>query len=66
MRDGSGFAVTCRLRCSIALSLTDRLAQSIALAVHLEEVDVMGEPVEKSTGQALVTEHRRPFLEWQV
>lgn len=42
------------------------LCQAIAFAVHLEDVDVMGQPVEKGAGQAFRAEGFRPFVEWQV
>src|SRR5665647_2542796 len=53
VRDG-GFAAACGLR------------QPVALAVQRQDVDMVGQPVEKRTGQALGAEHRRPFLEWKV
>jgi hypothetical protein len=42
------------------------LLEAIALAVHLQDVDMMGEPVEESTGEAFRPEDRRPFLERQI
>src|ERR1035437_267188 len=49
VRDG-GFSAACGLR------------QPVALAVHRQDVDMVGQPVEKRAGQALGAEHRRPFL----
>ena len=40
--------------------------ESIALAVHLQDVDVMGEPVQQRPGQPLRAEDLGPFVEWQV
>ena len=40
--------------------------QSIAFAVHLQYVDMMGQPVEKSACEAFGTEGLCPFIEWQV
>ena len=37
-----------------------------AVAVHLQNVDVMGEAVEERTGQPFRTEDGGPFIEWQV
>lgn len=42
------------------------LGQAIAFAVHLEDVDVVGQSVEERAGQALGAEGFRPFIEWQV
>ncbi len=42
------------------------LCQAIALAVHLEDVDVVGQPIEERAGQALGAEGFRPFIKWQV
>src|SRR5215210_2007570 len=40
--------------------------QAVAFAVHLEDMDVVGEPVEQGARQALGAEHRRPLVEGQV
>lgn len=42
------------------------LAQTIALAVHFENMDAMGQAVEQSAGHALIAENAGPFLERQV
>ena len=42
------------------------LIEPIAVAVHLEDIDVMGEAVEERAGQAFEAEHLGPFVEWQV
>jgi len=42
------------------------LFEAEALAVHLENVDMMGEPVEQRAGQAFGTEDAGPFIEWQI
>jgi hypothetical protein len=36
------------------------------VAIHLENVDVVGQPVEQGAGQALGTEDRCPFIEGQI
>src|SRR4051812_20724850 len=40
--------------------------EAVALAVHLEDVDVVGEPVEERAGEPLGAEHARPLVERQV
>src|SRR5271169_4868014 len=42
------------------------LIEPVAFAVHLQDMDVMGEPVEQRTGEPLGTEHAGPFVERQV
>ena len=42
------------------------LPEPVAFAVHLQDMDVVGDPVEQCAGEALAGEHRRPFLEGQV
>src|SRR5512143_2081210 len=42
------------------------LFESIALAVHLKDVDMVSETVEKSAGQTFGAEHCGPFVEEQV
>src|SRR5690349_5580277 len=42
------------------------MLEPIALAVHLENMDVMGKPIEESAGQTVVPEHHGPFVERQV
>jgi len=39
------------------------LSQAVAFAVHLEDVDVVGEPVEERAGEALRAEHLGPLVE---
>src|SRR3984893_15386808 len=46
------------------ISAARGLRQPVALAGHRQDVDVVGQPVEKRTGQALGAEYRCPFLEW--
>ena len=42
------------------------LFEAIAVAVHFEDVDVVGEPIEQRAGQALGPEHAGPFVERQI
>ena len=42
------------------------LLEAVAVAVHLQDVDVMGEAVEESAGEAFRTEDLGPFFEGQV
>src|ERR1700759_4670614 len=42
------------------------LFKAIAVAVHLEDVDVMCQPVEQRAGQPLGAEHASPFVKRQI
>ena len=42
------------------------MGETVAVAVHLEDMDVVGEPVEQGAGQALGAEHGCPLVEGQV
>src|SRR5258705_5283559 len=42
------------------------LFEPIAVAVHFEDVDVVGQPVEQRTGQPLGPEHAGPLVERQI
>src|ERR1700724_4812903 len=42
------------------------LFEPITVAVHFEDVDVVGQSVEQRTGQPLGPEHAGPFVEWQI
>jgi len=42
------------------------LRQAVALAVHLEYADVMGQAVEQCAGQAFGAEGLGPFIERQI
>ena len=42
------------------------LLEPVALAVHLENVDVMGEAIEQRAGETLIAENARPFVERQI
>ena len=48
------------------ISFATALLEAVAVAVHFQDVDVVGEPVEQSAGQPLGAEDLGPFLEWQV
>ena len=39
--------------------------EAVALAVHLQDVDVVGEPVQQGTGEAVRAEDLGPFVEGQ-
>lgn len=45
---------------------TAALVEPKALAVHLEDMDVVGEAIEQSAGEALGAEHLGPFIERKV
>ena len=40
--------------------------EPVAVAVHLQDVDVVGEPVQQGSGEPLRAEHVGPFVEGQV
>ena len=42
------------------------LAEAVTFAVHLQDVDVMGQSVQKRAGQAFGPEGFRPFFERQI
>ena len=48
------------------ISLAAALLEAVAVAVHLQDVDVMGNAVEQSAGEAFRAEDLGPFLEGQV
>jgi hypothetical protein len=39
------------------------LFEPVAITVHFEDVDVVGEPVEERAGEALRSEHAGPLVE---
>ena len=41
-------------------------AEAVAVAVHLQDMDVVGEPVQQRAGEAFRPEDRSPFVEGQV
>jgi len=42
------------------------LLESVTVAVHFQDVDMMGDAVEQSPGEAFGAEDLGPFFEWQV
>ena len=42
------------------------MAEAVAVAVHLQDVDVVGEPVQQRAGEALRTKQFGPFAEGEV
>ena len=42
------------------------VADAVAVAVHLQDMDVVGEPVQQRAGEAFRTEHLGPLIEGQV
>src|SRR6267378_7636363 len=51
------------LRLALALLA---LFEAIAVAVHFEDVDMVGQPVEQRAGQPLGAEHAGPLVERQI
>ena len=48
------------------ISFAAALLEAVTIAVHLQDVDVMGNAVEQSTGKPFGAEDLGPFLEGQV
>ena len=42
------------------------MAEAVAVAVHLQDMDVGGEPVQQRAGEGFRPEDRSPFVEGQV
>ena len=42
------------------------MSEAIGATVHLENVDVVGQAIEKRAGEAFLAERGRPFVERQV
>jgi hypothetical protein len=40
--------------------------EPVAFAVHLQDLDVMSEPVERRAGEPFGTEYGRPYIEGQI
>ena len=55
-----------RLRACLAGSLLLTVLEAVAFPVHLEDVDVMGEPVQQGACQPFGSERFGPFVERQV
>src|SRR6202795_3542089 len=49
----------------VALALL-ALFEAIAVAVHFEDMDVVGQPVQQRAGEPLGAEHAGPFVERQI
>ena len=60
---GRGRATAYRSSAIGTVSAGAALAEAVAVAVHLEDIDVMGETVEQCPGQALGAEGLGPFVE---
>ena len=69
-REGVARAAGSSARCGFLWGLADvsgpTLREPVALAIHLEDVDVVGQAVEQSAGQPLRSEGLGPFVERQV
>ena len=54
------------LRPSGRAPATGGVLQAVAVAVQFRQVDMVGEPIQQGTSEALGLEHRWPFFKWQV
>ena len=50
----------------LCCSVLPAALEAVALAVHLQDVDVVGEPVQQRAGEALRAEDLGPFVEGQI
>ena len=55
-----------QLTCLWLASAPLTLFEPIAVAVHFEDMDVVGQPIEERTGQPLGPEHASPLVERQI
>jgi hypothetical protein len=42
------------------------LPEAVAVAVHLQDVDMMGKPIEQGAGEPFRSKHFGPFLKRQI
>ena len=54
------------LRCRRCGGVLPTALESVAVAVHLQDMDVVGEPVQQRAGEAFRSEHLGPLVERQV
>ena len=54
------------MRWLLFYDLTSAVLKPEAIAVHLEDVDMMGEAIEQRAGQSLGAEHAGPLIEGQI
>ena len=50
----------------LGCGVSPAVPEAVAVAVHLQDVDVMGEPVQQGSGQAFRAEDLGPLIEGQV
>ena len=67
-RDFAGIGIDGLLGGGLRLLATPgpRLLEAIALAVHFQDVDVVGQAIEQRAGEPLIAEDAGPFVEWQI
>ncbi len=64
--DAFSFGGVCIERSLGSAAPTFRLLEPVAIAIHLKNVDVVGEPVEQRTGEPLGAEDRRPVFKGKI
>ena len=62
-RDESGVV---RIIRDLGSNALPAVPEAVAVAVHLQDVDVVGEPIQQGSGQSLRPEDRGPFVEGEV
>ena len=57
----------CRFSEGVSAGLSgSALGETIALAVHLEDIDVVSDAIEQSAGEPLRSQGFRPFIKWKI
>ena len=56
----------CLIRPGLVLQRSPAALEAVALAVHLQDVDVVGEPVQQRPGEPFRAEDLSPLVEGQV
>ena len=62
-RDESGVV---RIIRNLGSNALPAVPEAVAVAVHLQDVHVVGEPIQQGSGQSLRPEDRGPFVEGEV
>ena len=65
-RVNDGLGVRYRSAAAGCLLFSSALVEPVAVAVHFQNMDMVGQAIEQRAGRALGTEYFRPFVERQV
>ncbi len=50
----------------VQLSSVFRRSETIAVAIHLKDTDVVGDAIKQRSGETLRSQGYRPFVKWQI